>query len=76
MHFYRIRATLDDIAMPSILELIPCNDVRRFSAGEVIIEQDGRTNLLWFLVEGAVEVVKDGVRVATDTQPGASCLSV
>ena len=57
--------------MPSILELIHSNDVRRFSAGEVIIEQGGRTNLLWFLVEGAVEVVKDGVRVATATQPGA-----
>jgi hypothetical protein len=26
--------------------------------------------LLWFLAEGAVEVVKDGVRVASATQPG------
>jgi CRP/FNR family transcriptional regulator, cyclic AMP receptor protein len=57
--------------MRSILELIPGNDVRRFGAGEAIIEQGGRTNLLWFLVEGAVEVVKDGVRVATATQSGA-----
>jgi CRP-like cAMP-binding protein len=53
------------------LELIHSDDVRSFYAGEVIIEQGGRTNLLWFLVEGVVEVLKDDVRVATASQPGA-----
>jgi CRP/FNR family transcriptional regulator, cyclic AMP receptor protein len=57
--------------MSSILELIHSDDVRRFSAGEVIFEQGERTDLLWFLVEGAVEVVKDGVRIAAECQPGA-----
>jgi CRP-like cAMP-binding protein len=57
--------------MSSILELIDSNDVRRFNTGEVVIEQGGRTNLLWFLVEGAVEIEKDGVSVATAAQPGA-----
>ena len=57
--------------MASILELIHSHDLRSFGAGEVIIEQGGKTNLLWFLVEGAVEVVKDDMRVATASQPGA-----
>jgi CRP-like cAMP-binding protein len=58
-------------AMSSILELIHSNDVRHFNAGEVIIEQGAKTNLLWFLVEGAVEIVKAGVCLATAAQPGA-----
>ena len=57
--------------MTSLLELIHSDDVRSFYAGEVIIEQGGRTNLLWFLVEGVVEVLKDDIRVATASQPGA-----
>ena len=57
--------------MPSILELIHGGDVRHFDAGQVVIEQGERTELLFFLIEGAVEVVKDGVQVATASQPGA-----
>jgi len=55
----------------SILELVHSDDVRSFDTGEVIVEQGGRTNLLWFLVEGVVEVEKNGIRVATASQPGA-----
>ena len=55
----------------SILELVHSDDVRSFATGEVIVEQGGRTNLLWFLVEGVVEVEKNGIRVATASQPGA-----
>jgi CRP/FNR family transcriptional regulator, cyclic AMP receptor protein len=57
--------------MAQILELILSDDIRSFGTGEVIIEQGGRTNLLWFLVEGVVEVVKDDIRVAIGSQPGA-----
>jgi CRP-like cAMP-binding protein len=57
--------------MSSILELVPSADVREFGPGELIIEQGGRTRLLWFLVEGAVEIIKDDVTVATAAQPGA-----
>jgi CRP/FNR family cyclic AMP-dependent transcriptional regulator len=71
LHADQNRAILYEVAMPSILELIHSSDIRRFSAGEVIIEQGRKSNLLWFLVEGAVEVVKDGVRVAAETHPGA-----
>ena len=61
----------DKLAMASILELVHSDDVRSFATGEVIVEQGGRTNLLWFLVEGVVEVEKNGIRVATASQPGA-----
>jgi CRP-like cAMP-binding protein len=57
--------------MASILELIQGGEVRRFDAGQMVIEQGGKTGLLFFLVEGAVEVVKDGVTVAKSSQPGA-----
>lgn len=71
LHPERNRAILDRVAMSSILEHIHSSDVRHFNAGEVIIEQGAKTNLLWFLVEGAVEIVKDGVCLATAAQPGA-----
>jgi CRP/FNR family cyclic AMP-dependent transcriptional regulator len=57
--------------MASILELIQGGELRRFDAGQMVIEQGGKTGLLFFLVEGAVEVVKDGVTVAKSSQPGA-----
>jgi CRP-like cAMP-binding protein len=57
--------------MSSILEQIHGGEVRHFDAGQVVIEQGERTNLLFFLIEGAVEVVKDGVPVAKAAQPGA-----
>ena len=57
--------------MASILELIKGGELRRFDAGQMVIEQGGKTGLLFFLVEGAVEVVKDGVTVAKSSQPGA-----
>jgi CRP/FNR family transcriptional regulator, cyclic AMP receptor protein len=57
--------------MSSILELIEGGEVRHFDTGQVVIDQGGRTNLLFFLIEGAVEVVKDGVTVATSSQSGA-----
>jgi CRP/FNR family cyclic AMP-dependent transcriptional regulator len=57
--------------MSSILELIEGGEVRHFETAEVVIEQGKRTNLLFFLIEGAVEVVKDGHQVAKASQPGA-----
>jgi CRP/FNR family transcriptional regulator, cyclic AMP receptor protein len=57
--------------MSSILELIQGGEVRHFETGQVVIDQGDRTNLLFFLIEGAVEVVKDGVTVATCSQSGA-----
>jgi CRP/FNR family transcriptional regulator, cyclic AMP receptor protein len=57
--------------MSSILELIHGCEVRRFEPGQAVLEQGEKTGLLFFLIEGAVEVVKDNVPVATVSQPGA-----
>jgi len=56
--------------MSEILDLLRDSDERRFAAGEVIIEEGGTGGLLLFLTEGAVEVVKEGVQIATTSQPG------
>ena len=57
--------------MPSILELIRGSEVRRYDPGQVVLEQGEKTNLLFFLISGAVEVIRDGVQVARASQPGA-----
>lgn len=56
---------------PSILDAVQDRELRRFAPGEVVIEQGSRTGHLFFLVEGAVEVVKDDVPVARAAEPGA-----
>jgi CRP-like cAMP-binding protein len=56
--------------MASMLELLQGREVRRFDAGQVVLQQGEVTGRLYFLIEGAVEVVKDDVVVATAAQPG------
>jgi CRP/FNR family cyclic AMP-dependent transcriptional regulator len=56
--------------MSSILELLGEREVRRFDAGQLVIHQGARTDRLYFLIEGAVEVLKDDVPVAVASQPG------
>lgn len=58
--------------MAAILQLMQDREVCRFEIGQTILEQGGRTGRLYFLIEGEVEVVKDGVRVSTISQPGAA----
>ena len=57
--------------MSEILPLLQHLEKRRFAAGDIILEQDKNSGLLFFLLEGTVEVVKDDVQVATASQPGA-----
>ena len=57
--------------MSSILEALRNHPIRRFSAGEIVMEQDTSTGTLFFLIEGEVEIVKDGIKVATAAEPGA-----
>jgi len=57
--------------MSAILELLRDREVRRFAPGEVVLEQGQATGRLYFLIQGTVEVVKDDVRLATSSQPGA-----
>jgi len=57
--------------MADILTALRNHPVRQFAAGEIILDQGDRTGLLYILIEGSVEVVKDGVSVATASEPGA-----
>lgn len=57
--------------MPSILELLKTCATRNFKAGEVVLAQGTRTGLLFFLIEGSVEVAIDDVVIATESQAGA-----
>ena len=56
--------------MPSILELIGWENVRHFQTGDLVLEQGHRTGMLFFLIEGDVEVLRDDVRVARVSEPG------
>lgn len=57
--------------MAAILAALHNHPVRQFAAGETILDQGDCTGLLYILIEGSAEVVKDGVTVATATEPGA-----
>jgi CRP-like cAMP-binding protein len=56
--------------MSAILESLQDHEQRRFEVGQFVIRQGEQTDALYFLIEGAVEVLKDDVRVATAAQPG------
>jgi CRP/FNR family transcriptional regulator, cyclic AMP receptor protein len=56
--------------MSAILESLQGHELRRFDAGQFVIRQGETMEVLYFLIEGAVEVLKDDVRVATGSQPG------
>ena len=56
--------------MSVIIESLQGREVRRFDSGQVVIQQGGQTDCLYFLIEGTVEVLKDEVPVAIDSQPG------
>jgi CRP-like cAMP-binding protein len=57
--------------MSAILDSLKDQPLRRFAAGEIVLEEGASTGLLFFLAEGAVEVVKGDVQVATASEPGA-----
>jgi CRP/FNR family transcriptional regulator, cyclic AMP receptor protein len=56
--------------MATVLDFLRDREVRRFDAGQVVIQQGQKTDCLYFLIEGAVEVMKDDVTVAKAAQPG------
>lgn len=57
--------------MAFILSALRDYPVQSFAPGDTVLEQGARTGLLFILVEGAVEVIKDGATVATASEPGA-----
>jgi CRP-like cAMP-binding protein len=55
----------------SIFELLRDHKKQQFEAGQDIIQQGQRTGCLFFLIEGEITILKDGVPFATSSQPGA-----
>ena len=57
--------------MSAILAALHDHPVREFDAGAIVLAQGESTGLLFILIEGAVEVVKEDVTVAKVSDPGA-----
>ena len=57
--------------MAGILELVAGRATRSFAPGDVLMEQGAASGPLLVLVEGEVEILRDEVRVAKSSQPGA-----
>ncbi len=54
----------------AILDCLQGHERRNYDSGQMIIRQGEQTDTLYFLIEGAIEVLKDDIRVATASQPG------
>jgi len=57
--------------MSAILELIAGHRVENFDAGALVIEQGATGGPMFVVVRGEVEVLRDNVRVAKISEPGA-----
>jgi CRP/FNR family transcriptional regulator, cyclic AMP receptor protein len=57
--------------MSAILKLIAGHETKSFEAGSTIIEQGTPSGPLLVLIQGQVEVLRDNVRVAKASEPGA-----
>lgn len=57
--------------MNPLLDLLQHQPLCHFDAGETLIPEGASTGLIYFLVEGVVEVTKGGVAVTRTNEPGA-----
>jgi CRP/FNR family transcriptional regulator, cyclic AMP receptor protein len=55
----------------AFLDALHDHPIRQFFAGDTILAQGDTTGLLFVLIDGAVDVVKDETTVATTAEPGA-----
>jgi CRP/FNR family transcriptional regulator, cyclic AMP receptor protein len=54
-----------------MLQLIAGHKVQNFAPGDIILEQGGASGHLMVLIQGEVEILRDNVRVAKSSAPGA-----
>jgi len=54
-----------------MLQLVAAHETRHFAPGEVVMEQGSAQGPLFVLIEGEVEILRDGVQVAKSSEPGA-----
>ena len=59
------------VDLESVFDRLSGLPIRTFGEGECVLPQGGRTGQLLFLLQGAVDVVKDGWHIACITKPGA-----
>ena len=57
--------------MNPFLQIVESHPVRELAAGDFILEQDATCEELHVLLEGEVEVLRDGIRVAKTAEAGA-----
>ncbi len=57
--------------MAQLFEVLNTLPRRDFGAGETIIAEDSTTGMLFFLIDGEVEVYKDDVPLAATSEPGS-----
>jgi CRP-like cAMP-binding protein len=57
--------------MTRLLDHLHHHPLCAFEAGETVISEGGSTGLLYFLVDGVVEVTKGGITVTRTNEPGA-----
>jgi CRP/FNR family cyclic AMP-dependent transcriptional regulator len=57
--------------MAQLFEILNTLPRREFGAGETILAQDSSTGMLFFLIDGEVEVYKDDVPLAAISEPGS-----
>lgn len=58
--------------MSKILELIRDREIRVYPPGDTIIAQGDQTDRLYVLIDGRIEIIKDGVQVAAVSESGAT----
>src|SRR4051812_23258257 len=56
--------------MSAILDLVKQHRSAQFAAGERVLEQGDQRGIMLVLLEGDVEILRDGIRVATAAEPG------
>ena len=57
--------------MENLNDLLKGLTLKTYEGGAVLMEQDERSEKLFILKEGCVEVLKDDISVCRETQPGA-----
>lgn len=57
--------------MSAILQLVAGHKVQDFAPGDIVMEQGSASGRLLVLLKGEVEILRDDVRVAKASEPGA-----
>jgi CRP-like cAMP-binding protein len=71
-YVYSAASAADDVPVVSaMLQLIAGHKVQDFAPGDVVLEQGGVSGHLLVLIQGEVEILRDDVRVAKASAPGA-----